>query len=139
MEKMKSYVEFVKESKDFRADLKDFPEIVRFIEHLKERTYELVEEYEYNIFLYVKRKLSGVNEGMYARVFEYVIRSGAEDVIGHSYIYGEPVIRYVKDSSDFIYDIDIRDHWGESLPSGDPKFMELHDALHYEFPKFNIV
>jgi len=136
MKNIVRYSDFINESVDYKKDLKKFPEIIRFIEHLIERTYELVEEYEYNVFLYVKRS---VNNGMYARIFEYIIRSGADDVIGHSYIYGEPVIAYVKDCDNFIYDIDIRDNWGVSLPSDDPKFMELHDVLHYEFPKFNIM
>jgi len=139
MKNIARYNQFINESVDYKKDLEKFPEIIRFIEHLIERTYELVEEYEYNIFLYVKRKLSGVNEGMYSRVFEYIIRSGSNNIIQHSYIYGEPVIAYVKDCDNFIYDIDIRDNWGVSLPSDDPKFMELHDVLHYEFPKLNIM
>lgn len=136
MNKISKYNQFIRESVVGESDLSDRPEILDFVKHLKERTYEIVDE-GYNVFLLVKRKLGGVNEGMFARVFEYVIRSGSPDLIGFAYSSGKRV--EIPELERLVFDIDVRDNWGDSLPASDPSMMELHDVLHYEFPKFNII
>lgn len=136
MKKISRYDQFIRESIVGESDLADRPEILSFIENLKERTYDIVDD-GYNVFLLVKRKLGGVNEGMFARVFEYIIKSGAEDVISFAYVSGKRV--EIPELERLVFDIDVRDNWGESLPASDPSMMELHEVIHYEFPKFNII
>lgn len=136
MNKILRYNQFIYESIVGESDLADRPDILDFVKNLKERTYDFVDE-GYNIFLLVKRKLGGVNEGMFAKVFEYIIRSGAKDIIGFSYVSGKRV--EIPELEMLVFDIDIRDNWGQSIPASDPRMMELHDVLHYEFPKFNII
>jgi hypothetical protein len=130
MKNIARYNQFIKESVN---PFEDRPEIADFIEVLKERTYEFIDD-EYNIFLYVKRK---VNKGMFAKVFEYIIRSGKDNVLSFAYVSGERVD--IPELEGLIFDIDIRDNWGDSIPASDPRMMELHAVLHYEFPKFNII
>ena len=136
MKKISRYDQFIRESIVRVSDLADRPEIMRFIEHLKERTYDIVDE-GYNVFLLVKRKLGGVNEGMFAKVFEYIIRNGAEDLISFAYMSGKRV--EIPELERLVFDIDVRDNWGDSLPASDQRMMELHDVMHYEFKKFNII
>jgi hypothetical protein len=136
MKKISRYDQFIRESIVGESDLAERPEILEFINHLKERTYDIVDD-GYNVFLLVKRKLGGVNEGMFAKVFEYIIRSGAKDIIGFSYVSGKRVDIPVLER--LVFDIDVRDNWGDSLPASDPRMMELHDVMHYEFSKFNII
>lgn len=136
MKKILKYNQFISESIVGESDLADTPEILEFINHLRERTYDIVDD-GYNVFLLVKRKLGGVNEGMFAKVFEYIIRSGVEDVISFAYMAGKRVD--IPELERLVFDIDVRDNWGDSLPASDPRMMELHDVMHYEFPKFNII
>lgn len=136
MNKILRYNQFIYESIVGESDLADRPEILEFINHLRERTYDIVDE-GYNVLLLVKRKLGGVNEGMFAKVFEYIIRSGADDLISFAYMSGRRVD--IPELERLVFDIDIRDNWGQSIPASDPRMMELHDVLHYEFPKFNII
>ena len=130
MKNIAKYEQFIKESVNA---FEDRPEIADFIEVLKERTYEFVDD-EYNVFLYVKRE---VHDGMFAKVFEYIIRSGKDNVLSFAYVSGEQVD--IPELEKLIFDIDIRDNWGESIPASDPRMMQLHDVLHYEFPKFRIM
>ena len=136
MNKILRYNQFIYESIVGESDLADRPEILEFINHLRERTYDIVDD-GYNVLLLVKRKLGGVNEGMFAKVFEYIIRSGAEDLIGFAYVSGKRV--EIPELERLVFDIDVRDNWGDSIPASDPRMMELHDVMHYEFPKFNII
>lgn len=136
MNKILRYNQFIYESIVGESDLADRPEILEFINHLRERTYDIVDE-GYNVLLLVKRKLGGVNEGMFAKVFEYIIRSGADDLISFAYMSGRRVD--VPELERLVFDIDVRDNWGQSIPVSDPRMMELHDVMHYEFPKFNII
>ena len=136
MKKISRYDQFIRESIVGESDLADRPEILEFIDYLKERTYDIVDD-GYNVFLLVKRKLGGVNEGMFAKVFEYIIRNGAEDLISFAYMSGRRV--EIPELERLVFDIDVRDNWGDSLPASDPRMMELHEVVHYEFPKFNII
>lgn len=136
MNKILRYNQFIYESIVGESDLKDSPYILDFVKKLKERTYEFTDE-GYNVLLLVKRKLGGANYGMFAKVFEYIIRSGADDLISFAYMSGREVD--IPELERLVFDIDIRDNNGQSIPASDPRMMELHDVMHDEFPKFNIM
>lgn len=136
MKNIKGYSDFINESVNIYEEFKDRPEIVDFIEVLKERTYDFVDD-GYDVFVYVMRKLGGVNEGMFTRVFHYFIKGGQDDVLSFEYSSGRRVD--IPELEKLVFDIDIRDNWGVSIPSSDPRMMELHEILHYEFPKIKVV
>jgi hypothetical protein len=134
--RLKRYKDYIKESIEYgyRQELEEFPEIVRLIDLVVERTYEEVES---GMKILVQ---AYIDKGYIQQVMQY-LKSDDDDMF---YVMVDDVATaYEIEDSGLYFSIRLlsgvdkfdNETW---LPESDERVEVLKDTLRYEFPEFDI-